>query len=171
MFISDISEPSTAHKHNWPKAVKKLLWFLQIVTKLCNYLALVVIHINGVCHVGDGHWLLMRQLPGLEFWSSLLRPCRRRVDIASSASAHRRHTYVTHWRRFRGRAVQIALQNANERLWMSKCLNVKMLMNVSSVSIRNISQFRIKIIKTTTKLNLHHCACQKWRQRKIFNFV
>jgi len=153
MFISDISEPSTAHKHNWPKAVKKLLWFLQIVTKLCNYLALVVIHINGVCHVGDGHWLLMRQLPGLEFWSSLLRPCRR------------------HWRRFRGRAVQIALQNANERLWMSKCLNVKMLMNVSSVSIRNISQFRIKIIKTTTKLNLHHCACQKWRQRKIFNFV
>jgi len=96
----------TSQKGNWPKAVKKLLWLLQIVTKFGNYFAFIIIHINCICHVGDRHRLLMWQLPGLEFWSPLLRPCRRRVDIASAASADRRHVYVTHWRRFRGRAVQ-----------------------------------------------------------------
>jgi len=104
--VCTLYKPSTDHKCNWPKAVKKLLWLLQIVTKFRNYFALIIIHIDCVCHVGDGHWLLMWQLPGLEFWSSLLRPCRRRVDIASAASADRRHVYVTHWRRFRGRTVQ-----------------------------------------------------------------
>jgi len=135
---------SIGYKYNWPKAVKKLLWFLQIMTKLCHYLALVIIHIDGVCHIGHGHRLLMWQLSGLEFWSSLLRPCRRRVDIASSASAHRRHTYVTHWRRFRGRTVQNRFTNVNKRL-LSVCLKYYPL------PMQNYQN-------NNTKLNLHHCA-------------